>query len=392
MPQYLLLALTEVIHIHLCRQPSFFAPPVMSAPFQVRPSTDPLERERREIERRRARLEDRRQRILQAKTRLIGVDTQTLQAQIKQKSQQHDDEKRRDAAWDSLTTSHAKQLTALMAQQQTNSLVERYDLAFVHQQQASEKRRKDAEEADRRHRPEEPSQTFLQFAGEDPLAAERAAAQKRQQAEWATAQVRELEAKEQLERQEEADYDSFQQRILQLQRDNEQQRQQSELAARVQQRHTNQALAGSKKQREQQTAQREQHEEAKELTHTFYSDFLTETVRPEETSYCYKGMSVHQRQAVVDTVWQQMKDQQDKRARERKAEADYDKQQEQYRRQIVLADIARREEEQKRRMQLSEERKRQSVEKSQYQRHLNTAVYINPVDESYFQQFNTTCR
>lgn len=365
---------------------------VMSAPFQVRPSTDPLERERREIERRRARLEDRRQRILQAKTRLIGVDSQTLQAQVDEKVKQADDERRRDAAWDATNNAHAKQISSLVALQQTNAAIDRYDVAFVQQQQAAEKRRSDREDEERRKRPEEPYQTFLKFTGEDAMAAERAAQQRRQQAEWATAQVRELEAKEQLERQEETEYEMYQQRILQLQRDNERERQQNELATRVQHRHSNSALAQSKKQREQQTKQREQQEEAKELSHTFYSDFLTETVRPEETTYCYKGMNVQQRQAVVDTVWQQMADKSDKRAKERQAEADYDKQQEQYRRQIVLADIARREDEQKRRLQLSEERKRQSVEKNQYQRHLNSVVYTNPVDESYFQQFNTSCR
>ena len=158
------------------------------------------------------------------------------------------------------------------------------------------------------------------------------------------------------------------------------------------QRHTNLTLSQQKKQHEQQTKRREQQEEAKELTQTFYSDFLTETVRPEETTYCYKGMIVAQRQAVVDSVWQQMAHKADSRAKERQAEQQYDRQQEQYRRQIVLADIHRREDEQKKRLQLSEERKRQSVEKTQYQRHLNTVVYTNPVDESYFQQFNTTCR
>ena len=364
----------------------------MSAPFQVRPSTDPLERERREIERRRARLEDRRQRILQAKTRLIGVDTDTLHAQVQQKAQQAKDERRRDEAWDSLTAAHAKQITALVAQRQTNATIDRYDLSFVHQQQAADKRRKEREEQERRHRPEEPSRTFLQFTGVDEFAKKRDVQQKRQQAEWATAQVRELEGKEQLERQQETEYELFQQRILQLQRDNEQKKQQNEVAARVQHRHTNVSLAQQKKQREQQHKQHERHEEAKELTHTFYSDLLTETVRPEETGYCYKGMSVGQRQAVVDTVWQQMAEKADKRTKERQAEAEYDQQQEQYRRQIVLADIVRREEEQKRRLQLSEERKRQSVEKTQHQRHLNTNVYVNPVDENYFKQFGTSCR
>ena len=365
---------------------------VMSAPFQVRPSTDPLERERREIERRRARLEDRRQRILHAKTRLIGVDTLALQSQVEEKGRQADDERRREADWDSATASHAKQISALVARQQTNAAIERYDLSFVQQQQAADKRRRDDEAEASRHRAEEPSQTFLQFAGEDALAKERAVQQKRQQAEWATAQVRELEAREEAERREETEYERYQQRIVQLQRDNEQRRQQNELAQRLQQRHSNASLAQQKKQREQAGRQLEQREEAKELTHTFYSDFLTETVRPDETSYCYKGMSVGQRQAVVDTVWQQMADNADKRAKQRQAEADYDRQQEHYRRQIVLADIARRDDEQRKRLQLSEERKRQSAESSQYQRHLSNVVYQNPVDESYFQQFGTSCR
>ena len=359
---------------------------------QARPSIDPLERERREVERRRERLEERRQRILQAKTRLIGVDTAALSQQVDERRRRDLDERQRDLLFDSAAVSQAATLSHLLARQREAQLTANADVAFFQQTQAAQKRIADAMDAERRQAPERPSAVFLQFAGEDLQARERERQQQVQQREWATAQVRQVEAHEEKERADEADYDAFQQRIRSIQAANEERRAAHQRSATWATRTTNAALAAQRTAVERQRAALEDAQDAKELSYTFYDPFMTEQTRPSDTSFCYKGMSQQQRQDVLDTVHRQQEERRQARERERAEALAYDAEQADYRRRIVLADIERREGEQRKREEVKEERVRQAREKAVHDRYLNKHVYTNPVAESYFEQFNTSCR
>ena len=363
----------------------------MSA-YQVRPSTDPLERERREVERRRVRLEERRQRVLQAKSRLIGVDTAALAQQVDERRRRETEEARRELHFDHTAVAQASAVTHLVGKAREAELLTRADLSFFQQRQAQEKRLREEAEAARRQVKEEPSRVFLQFLGEDRQAKERERLQRLQQRDWATAQVRQLERREEKERVEEADYEHYQQQIRQMQAANEQRKAEAELQAAASLQSTNRSLAAQKAATERLRASAEAHAEAKELSHTAHSRFMTEQVRPADTGYCYKGMSDAQRQEVLDGVWRQQEERRQARQKERAADAAYDVQQAEYRRALVLADIDRKRREQTVREAVKEERLRQRQEKVISDRHLNEVVYTNPVDDAFFQQFGTSCR
>ena len=363
----------------------------MSA-YQARPNTDPLERERREIERRRVRLEDRRQRILHAKTRLIGVDTPALAQQVQERRQRAEEEEKRDLLFDAAAVAQSTALTRLLGRQSEARLLSSADLAFTHHHQAAEKRLRDLRDTARRHSPEEPSAVFLQFQGEDPLAPERARQQRSQQRQWATAQVRELERREAAERRDEADYAQAQADIRRLQAAHDLRAAEQRAAANASTAASNAQLAQEKRETQRVRRSLEAVEEAKELSHTFYDPFMTETVRASDTSYQYKGMTQHERQRVLDGVQRQVEERAAQRERESAEAKAYDAQQADYRRQVVLADIEARERAQGRREAVKEERLRQSREKRIQDRYLNEVVYTNPVDEAFFQQFGTSCR
>ena len=363
----------------------------MSA-YVARPSTDPLERERREIERRRVRLEDRRQRILQAKSRLIGVDTTALALQVDERRRREAEEAKRDLTFDDTAVAHATAITHLVGKARETELMGRADLAFFHQRQAQEKRLREEREAAQRQAKEAPSRLFLQFPGEDLQAKARERLQKQQQKDWATAQVRELERREKAEQVEESDYAQYQAQIRQLQSANDQRRVEAEMAAAASLQSTNRALAAQKTATERLRAAVDATAEAKELSHTLYDPFMIEQVRAADTGYCYKGMSTTQRQEVLDGVWKQQEERREVREKERAEALAYDAQQAEYRRMVVLADIDRKEREQVKREAVKMERLRQSREKAMKDRHLNEVVYTNPVDDSFFQQFGTSCR
>ncbi len=363
----------------------------MSA-YLARPATDPLERERREIERRRVRLEERRQRILQAKTRLIGVDTAALSQQVEERRLRAQEEQKRDLLFDATTVSHATAITHLMGREKEAQLLSKADLTFVHQVQSAEKRLREEREAQRRQSPEEPSAVFLQFPGEDLQAKERQRLQRSQQRDWATAQVREVERREERERLEEVDYSRYQAEILGLQAENHLRNTAAHFALNASTQAANAAAAQQKKESQRQRQSLEAAEEAKELNFTLYNPFMTESVRPTDTSYCYKGMSQQERQSVLDGVQRQQEERKERREKERSEARAYDAQQAEYRRQVVLHDIEARERAQASREAVKEERLRQSREKAIIDRHLNEVIYTNPVSEDFFAQFGTSCR
>lgn len=368
------------------------------APYSVRPELDPLERERREIERRRQRLEDRKHRILHAKTRVMGVDVEALNAQVRDRQERERLEHERESYHDDLANHHARVLTQLEEQRKLASRVSKEELNYFRAQQANEKRMREARAASGWENLSDTRTNFLNFTGEDREKADRERAQREQQRDWLTQQLRVQMSREERERQDEADYAATQAQILSMQQRNEAEREAASMARRKQTLEFNQQVAAQKSQSRLRGAAMEQQANEHELASTLSSALLNETVSPSALGahrpvpYHFKGMSASQRQAILDAQAAQQAELANRRLREAQEEQDAAAQSEAIRREMLRLDRQKEEYERARRLALQQERAAQAKQKTLRDQYLNHVVYTNPVKEEFFQQFGTSAR
>jgi len=355
---------------------------------------DPLEREQREIDRRRARLEDRRQRVLNAKQRLIGVDVNGLNEQVAIKQSTEQSNLAMERMYDSMRLAHAGQLTQLAYQQSLAQSSERLALSFTHQQQAAEKRAREALNQSINQSTPHVDTPFLNFPGEDLLYTQRMKEQQKQQADWAAKQIEEKLAIKAMNQAEKQQYEEQQAYYLELQRQDDMKRAlaiaqtNKELAA------NNQHMATQKAQEAQRINAIDQSMKHSELVSTFNDRFMVEDsfARDGNRGYCFKGLTQQQRQEILDEQRSQQIELANKRQREQEEKRQYDDLQSSFQRTLILNDIAKRETEARERAVLREERERQAREKAARDQYLNAVVYTNPVKPEYFEQFGTSAR
>jgi hypothetical protein len=375
-----------------------FQPLANSSPFSVRPELDPLEREKREIDRRRARLEDRKTRILHAKTRVMGVDVDALHEQVRERQERERLEAEREMYHDDLASHHAKILTGLEEERKVKERIQKEELTFYRQQQATEKRTSDQRNASGWNNMGETRTNFLNFTGEDREKSLRDKAQKDQQKDWLAQQLQIQADKEARERQDAADHAAAQATILEMKLANERSQAEAAMARNRATQEYNQQVVAQKSNARLRHASQNHAANVTELNHTLSSALLNESVAPSALGehrtipYHFKGFSSQQRQDILDAQAAQQAALQQKRIHERLEEKDYALQSEMIRREMLRADRAKEEHERQRLLALNEERFAQQKQKTLRDQYHNNVVYTNPVREEYFQQFGTSGR
>jgi hypothetical protein len=363
----------------------------MSA-LRVKPQMDPLERERQEIERRRQRCNERAKRLLHAKTRLIGVDTLALSQQVSEKQERERLDLERNLYYDDLNVTHGKMITDQQTIRERERRRKAEELNFFRKEQEKEKRRRDLLDESALRNFQDMDTAFLKFQGEDLDKANRVKAQQMQQQDWLAQQINQLAASELQNRQDEEDYDATQERIRQIQEEQEATARDRKACERARLNEFNRQQGAYKKAERARAAQVTQQLDDMELSSQINSKFLNEGVSARAGTASFKGFSTAQRQRIIDEQQLQQEELRARSLRDQKEERDYAQQQEEIRRAMVKADREREARRQQATLNLAKEREMQAKEKTLRYDYLDNVVYTNPVQESFFDQFGRGCR
>jgi hypothetical protein len=214
-------------------------------------------------------------------------------------------------------------------------------------------------------------------------------AQQQQQQDWLAAQIYDLSSKEGRSRQEDADYDAYQQEILELKRNQE------EEAARVRRRLQEETVEFNKQLAQQQMSKRAREAQLSqalddmELSNQMNSNFLNEGAK---SGGAFKGFSSSQRQRILDEQHQQMQEAAEARQRQVLEARAYDQQQEDIRRAMVKADRQQQAYKTQTLKNLQMERTMQAKEKTMRYDYLDNVVYTGEITEDFFNKFGKSCR
>jgi len=267
----------------------------------ARPIQDPLERQWSEAAKRRERAVSRRERLLDPKMRQFGRDEAALQQQIEEKQERRRAEMEREEYHDQLLLNHTAIINEVESSKQAMKRTQNELISSLNKSQARMKAI-----ADNREReaimsasafPAEDA-NFLHLAGEDLSFSERVRRQKQQQQMWLDAQLEQAQAERSRRQKEDEDYNNWQASITaelknQSNMQYEQRKYTKEQIAAV-----NKQLAYEKKAREQRMAADAEFQNQAELVTTAKSDLMQEARLYGRANY--KGMSLEQRQAVLD--------------------------------------------------------------------------------------------
>lgn len=354
--------------------------------------TDLGAREMDEIERRRQRLAARTERILNAKQRLIGIETDALDLQVAERREREQLERERDQQYDARSLEAAQIQKDVQAEEYRRTLVANYEQRAFLLRQAQEKRQREVVEAAQCDNYYDMDTQFLKFPGEDLGYNDRKQYQQRQQKEWLEQQVEMLRERERFENQEDRNYDARQEEIASIIKSNDDEVAQSRRQRNLEVMRFNKNLAREKQLRERKYAAEQEDAAQNEVMRTFHSKQLNEVVGPRDGRSNFKGFTPQMRQEVLDTQARQIEELRAQRERELYEDQQYDEMQEGFRRTIVAIDQQVARDKAQELADLRRERARQAKEKTAHYNYLDTVVYKNPVDESYFQQWQQGCR
>jgi hypothetical protein len=353
---------------------------------------DPLEREARESDRRAKRFEERKPRILHAKTRLIGIDTQALDYQVAEKQDAMRAAMERDLYFENQANRYANIMVEQENIRQQDTRLRNQDVNQFRLQQQEERAQRDAAAAAAERADYSDDRTvFLKFRGVDAQFNERRRNQQAQQMEWCNQKIEQQLAEEQARFQEDVAYEDQQRQINSLRAEMETlakiDRRQGNLSTYQQ----NQGLAMEKAAREARAADEQVALNKAELAYANSSDFLNEN-RTDDQRESFKGFTAAQKAAILEERSRQINALREKRARATAEQSTYDKSQEQIRRQLVIEERKKMAARNASAVELRKEHERQRTEKTARYDYLDSVVYTNPVQESYFSQFGTSVR
>jgi hypothetical protein len=277
------------------------------------------------------------------------------------------------------------------AQKQRHTESRKNELEKFRQAQTREKRRMAAAERLAGDELTRVPTDFLKFGGEDPNMKDRVRAQKLQQQDWLAQQIADLQQREQNEQDEQNSYDAMQQRITEIQGE-----QQARVAVERQRKRDevlefNKQLASQKRSMRTQELQLNQNLDDAELTQTLNSGLMNEAGNDGVTTN-FKGFTTEERQRILDIQQMQMDDKNARRAQEEEEERVFAAQQEDIRRARLINDREQSAWRKQQRMQLQDDQRKQAEEKTIRYDYLDNVVYTNPTQSSYFEQFGRSCR
>lgn len=358
--------------------------------YKAKVMMDPLERQARETERLRQRKAVRRDRLLHEKTRIIGIDAQALEQQTLEKQRRFLAEAERDSYYDELANGVARQMVQAenIKQQQARAYAREtaaYNESHVErlkrQQAISDSVKDDYLNEDTR---------FLHFHGEDLDAAARRARQHAQQKRWLGAQISDTMAQETRKRQEEAEFEFYQQKVLEA-------RAQMEAEAAAQAAAATRATAdyNAKLGVERQAALRRSRARDAELARLEVEQNLASDVLNEKDNGMredFKGFSKTQRLAILEVQRGQIEELRQTRRREEARDAAYNQSAEQARRELLIQERAALRAARAKSVAVRKTQEVQHRDKTMRYDYLDNVVYTNPVQESFFEQFGQSDR
>jgi len=370
---------------------------------------DILEKEKREIERRRREEADRKKRFFNDKQRQMGVDADFIAQQIDDKQKVKSAAKEEDrqyrqkvesfveklAVLDSDRIKYQKSKTYEVGQFQKNSSVKDCDTWPLNDpdriKNAVPPRTEDTQDI--------PSCALQKFDGEDLSKNDRIKRQQSELKQWCDSIVAEKQSNIAAEKKEVMDY--VQQRDHCLE-----QLAKVEVSKRVQDKQNsihcandNLVQRAQKVSREEEAQSVESAKAQKEVAQMLESQFLNETWNSTLRSgqenrfipYNFKGFSQEQKQAILNTQSEQIKQQEEVVKGQERREQEYHREQQEYGRKALLQLRNAQRMKLQRKSELADTHKTQIVETQEKTEELNT-VYANKVTPEFFKQFGTSTR
>jgi hypothetical protein len=238
----------------------------------------------------------------------------------------------------------------------------------------------------------DPNTPFLKFTGEDLGKDERERQQKVMQRDWLGQQMAMLQDKIQFETAEQTNYDALQAHISELRKAAENDAAIERKLRNLEQAQVNKRLAEIKRAKEQKWREEQQELNKLEIAGQLSSQFLNEGVSEFAGPSGFKGFTTAQRQRILDEQAAQMAEAACVRDRQFEEDYAYDKYQETIRQQVAAMDQQRAMDEKTEALRLNNTHKLQAREKNARYEYLDKVVYTNPVQPSYFQQFQQGSR
>jgi hypothetical protein len=372
------------------------------------------ERERLAIEKRRKRDEERRQRLLDPKKRQYGIDTAALDEQIREKEEREHMEKEREAMEDEYAMEMAGRAQMLGDQVRVErAMIEKEVNEYrITAQKKQERREFDLSDPDTlvKGRPARMSDDDAVVAGhpssiqvldgEDLGAKERQRLQKEQLRQWAEQLEREKKERELREHEEDMVYadrlDEVNARAMEL--DAEVLRKRKEMQRAIQE--YNLAAGQERQERWGEERRQDTEDSLAEVQSHLSSSWLGEDpsatlsaadplrFRPDH----FKGLRPDQKEDILRTVQAQMEDTKRMKYQEQEQEEDWATYQLEMAQtaQLLENDVHRKKVDVTR--QLAEENAKLAEEHRRIRDHVERDVYVNRVDESFFDGFGKSCR
>ncbi|KAJ8301340.1 hypothetical protein KUTeg_020825 [Tegillarca granosa] len=364
------------------------------------------------IERRRNMEEQRKSRIFNAKVRTIGIDLQAIEQQKKDKQQQEDYERKRDAAFAADAIRNDK-LTMMFERRQEQDMRELNkalnEFRYMHQQPDS-RREFDLYDPDylKKDKPARVSDddprcgisSLQKFDGEDLNNKARRKYQQEQLREWSTEQADEKgQAKknqDQADRLYELKMRELDQRAMELQKAEEDCRRAINEATKD----YNLALAREREERERLQKQQEHDDNMTELSNHVFGDVLTENPAVAQSAFGphrvitdrWKGMSPQELEDIRRKQELQRQEKERLRQEQELREKEFDRQRVANARAAMLLEREQARKQAELERQQAEENRRLAREQKAHLDFMDKEVYTNEPTAAYFMQFNTTTR
>jgi len=206
-------------------------------------------------------------------------------------------------------------------------------------------------------------------------------------------QIAELSSKEEFEKKEQAEYDAKQAKFNEVMTRDEQEMAHELKTRRHQIQAENKALAAEKRRRELEDIELNKSLNEMEIANQTNSAYLNEKYAgTNDGRVGFKGFSQEQLQAILDEQEYQRQVKTGIKAAEMERDAAYDMKQAEIRRMMILADRQKIRNQKAALLQLREERKVQALAKTEKYNYLDTVMFSDPIQESYFEQFGTSGR
>lgn len=375
----------------------------------VKPKLTAEEKIVADVARRREFEAERRHRIFDAKRRMIGVDKQALDAQVLEKAQLDKLDKQLDHQYDGVAINIDKQLKLLeiekvrikrgMEQEAKEFSIQHLHLGNRREFDLNDPnaKKKDVPARIGDDDPRCGPASIQKFGGEDLMKRQREKQQQKAQASWVEQQIFEKTMVKQAEQVEKDEHSVQVEGITQLRTEIEKKEEGLRKELMMVFQHHNLEKAKENEIVKKNGSVADNLLNAKEMEHHSVDPFLNETIPYHNDNGrirrdMYKGSNRSERVEVANLQKSQVEEKQGSKFSQMHGDATFESQMEMTRRQLVAME---REKQRTRRVmaeQMAQENRKAQLEQYDRQKHLNTNVYTNQPDDSFFGQFGTTTR